>query len=181
MTNKTPFKGWHSHKPNVTHLKTFGSRVCVARTGSRRSKLDHHDFTGIFLGYTATNQNISYFDTSSSVVKSCHHSIFDEAWYLQPSHPPATQLLYDLGLEADSSFVNLDGPLHPTSIGMIAPITVPWPPSPLDLPLPKKPPLISLFAPLPLHLAEQPNTFAAAAARVHTTPPDGPTASGIAT
>ena len=30
MTNKTPFKGWHGHKPNVTHLKTFGSRVCVA-------------------------------------------------------------------------------------------------------------------------------------------------------
>jgi hypothetical protein len=29
MTNKTPFKGWHGHKPNVTHLKTFRSRVCV--------------------------------------------------------------------------------------------------------------------------------------------------------
>jgi hypothetical protein len=155
MTNKTPFEGWHGHKFRVTRLKTFRSR---------RSKLNHHDFTGIFLGYTATNQNIFYLDTSSSVVKSCHHAVFDEAWYLQPSHPPVAQPLYDLGLEADSSFVNLDRPLHPTSIGMIAPITVPWPLSPLDLPLPKKPPLISLFALLPLCLAEQPNTFAAAAA-----------------
>ncbi len=34
MTNKTPFKGWHGHKPDVTCLKTFGSRVCVKRTGS---------------------------------------------------------------------------------------------------------------------------------------------------
>jgi hypothetical protein len=138
--------------------------VCVKQTGSRHSKLSHHDFTGIFLSYTATDQNIFYLDTSSSAVKSCHHAVFDEAWYLQPSCPPAAQLLYNLGLEADSSFVNLDGPLHPTSIGMIALITVPWPPSPVDLPLPKKPPLISLFAPLPLCLAEQPNTFAAAAA-----------------
>jgi hypothetical protein len=82
MTNKTPFKGWHGHKPNVTHLKTFGSRVCVKRTGSRCSKLDHHDFTGIFLGYTATDQNIFYLDTSSSVVKSCHYAVFDKACYL---------------------------------------------------------------------------------------------------
>jgi hypothetical protein len=181
MTNKTPFKGWHGCKPDVTHLKTFGSCVCVKRMGSRHSKLDLHDFTGIFLGYTATDQNIFYLDTSSCVVKSFHHAVFNEAWYLQPSCPPVAQLLYNLGLEADSSFVNLNGPLHPTSIGTIAPITVPWPPSPLDLPLPKKPPHISLFASLPLCLTEQPNTFAAAAAQVHTTPPNGPTASDIAT
>ncbi len=93
MTNKTPFKGWHGHKPDVTRLKMFGSHVCIKQTGSRRSKLDHHDFTGIFLGYTATDQNIFYLDTSSSVVKSCHHALFDEAWYLQPSCPPVAQLL----------------------------------------------------------------------------------------
>ncbi len=143
MTNKTPFEGWHGHKPDVTRLKTFGSCVCVKRTESRCSKLNHHDFTVIFLGYRATDQNVFYLDTSSSVVKSCHRAVFDKTWYLQPSRPPAAQLLYDLGLEADSSFINLDGPLHPTSIGTIAPITVSWPPSPLDLPLPKKPPLIA--------------------------------------
>jgi hypothetical protein len=46
-TNKTPYEGWYGRKPDVTHLKTFGSRVCVKRTGSRRCKLDRHDFTGI--------------------------------------------------------------------------------------------------------------------------------------
>ncbi len=39
-TSKTPFEGWHGRKPNVTHLKTFGSCVCVKCTGSRGSKLD---------------------------------------------------------------------------------------------------------------------------------------------
>jgi hypothetical protein len=39
-TNKTPYEGWYGHKPDVTHLRTFGSRVCMKRTGSRRCKLN---------------------------------------------------------------------------------------------------------------------------------------------
>jgi hypothetical protein len=78
----------------------FGSRACMKRMGTQRCKLDRHDFTGIFLGYTATDQNILYLDLDSGIVKSCHHAIFDEARYLQPTRPPTAQLLYDLGLEA---------------------------------------------------------------------------------
>ena len=171
-TNKTPYEGWYGRKPDVTHLKTFGSRVCVKRTGSRRCKLDRHDFTGIFLGYTATDQNITYLDLESGIVKSCHHAIFDEAWYLQPSRPPAAQLLYDLGLEADVEPMTITGPLHPTPLGSITAVLVPW------LPLPDKssakssllspPPPLCLYSPLPLRVTEtpQPHTIAARAARV---------------
>jgi hypothetical protein len=60
------------------------------------AKLDHHDFKGVFLGYTATDQNIIYLDLDSGVVKSSHHTQFDEAWYLQSTRLPAAQLLYDL-------------------------------------------------------------------------------------
>jgi hypothetical protein len=180
-TSKTPFKGWHGRKPDVTHLKTFGSRMCVKRTGSRRSKLDRHNFTGIFLGYTATDQNIIYLNTTSGIVKSCHHAVFDEAWYLQPSHPPAAQLLYDLGIEDESTFVNLDGPIHPTPIGSIAPIIVLWPPPLQNVHKPAKPPPMSLFAPLPLRLTAQPNSFAATAAWVNAPPTAGTLASDIVT
>jgi hypothetical protein len=91
-TGKTPYEGWYGQKLNVTHLKTFGLRVCVKQTGSRQCKLDRHDFTGIFLGYTATDQNIIYLDLDSGIVKSCHHAVFDEVWYLQQTRPPAAQL-----------------------------------------------------------------------------------------
>ncbi len=64
-------------------------------------KLDKHDFKGIFLGYTATDQNIVYLDLDSGLVKQSHHAQFDEAWFLQDSCPPAAQLLYDLGMEPD--------------------------------------------------------------------------------
>ncbi len=103
----TPFEAWYGRRPDVTFLKTFGSRVCVRQSGTRRCKLDRHDFTGIFLGYTATDQNIMYLDTTSGIVKSCHHAVFDEAWYLQPSRPPAAQLLYDLGIESEEEPVSL--------------------------------------------------------------------------
>ncbi len=51
VTKKTPFEAYFGMKPDLSLLKVFGSRVCVKRAGSRRSKLDKHDFKGIFLGY----------------------------------------------------------------------------------------------------------------------------------
>jgi hypothetical protein len=95
----TPFEAWHGVKPDLSRLRVFGSRVCVKRTGKRRIKLDRHDFIGIFIGYTATDKNIRYIDVNSRIIKTSHHAIFDEAWYLQPRRPPFAQMLYDVGLE----------------------------------------------------------------------------------
>jgi hypothetical protein len=97
VTWTTPFKFMFGIKSDLSALKVFGSHVCVKRSGKRRSKLDCHDFKGVFLGYTATDQNIVHLDLDSGVVKTSHHAQFDEAWYLQPTHTPAPQLLYDLG------------------------------------------------------------------------------------
>jgi hypothetical protein len=58
VTHKTPFKGHFGIKPDLSYLKPFGTQVCMKQTGKCRSKLDHHDLTGIFLGYSRTDQNI---------------------------------------------------------------------------------------------------------------------------
>jgi hypothetical protein len=42
----------------------------------------------------------------SGIVKTSHHADFDEAWYLQPSRPPAAPLLYDIRLEPDDTSVD---------------------------------------------------------------------------
>jgi hypothetical protein len=34
-TGRTPYKGCHGRKSYVTHLKTFGSRVCVKMSGTQ--------------------------------------------------------------------------------------------------------------------------------------------------
>jgi hypothetical protein len=127
VTKKTPFEGFYGHKPDIEFLKMFGSRVCVKQSGDRRSKLDRHDFTEIFLGYTASDHNIRYLDLDSGVVKSSHHAVFDEAWYMHPHRPPAAQLLFDLGLEPEDCMVSEIGPvnelndaLYPPSVPMMA-------------------------------------------------------------
>jgi hypothetical protein len=143
----TPFEAWHGFKPDLRLLRVFGSRVCVKRTGKRRSKLDKHAFSGIFLGYTATDENIHYIDVNTRIVKTSHHAIFDEAWYLQPKCPPFAQMLFDVGLEPD--FTAIPTPESP----IIAPIP---PPSPN--PPPSLPPLATkLF--LPLRVSTPPDVF----------------------
>jgi hypothetical protein len=132
VTQKTPFESYFKAKPDLLCLKLFGSRVCVKRSSSRRSKLDRHNFKGIFLGYTATDQNIIYLDLDSGVVKTSHHAQFDEAWYLQSSRPPAAQLLYDLGIvpeEATSTDTppNVCRPVV-SPPGFLSTGAVPWPP-----------------------------------------------------
>jgi hypothetical protein len=102
VTKTTPVEEWFNQHPNLKHLRTFGSRVCIKQSGERRAKLDHHHFDGIFIGYTATDHNIRYIDIVSGVVKQSHHAVFNKAWYLQPSRPLAAQLLYDLSLQDDN-------------------------------------------------------------------------------
>ncbi len=67
---------------------------------------------------------------NSGLVKRSHHTVFDEAWYLQPLQPPAAQLLYDLGLQENDKPVTStplpDSP-HPPAL---------FPPLPKDMKLP---------------------------------------------
>ena len=135
-TKVTPFEGYFGTKPDLSNLKVFGSQVCIKRSGDRSGKLDRNDFTGIFVGFTATDYNISYLHLDSGIVKHSHYAIFDEAWYLQPNRPPAAQLLYDLGLEIDTKEDPVESVPTPS---------VPWPLLPtynpqcrkfLDMPLP---------------------------------------------
>jgi hypothetical protein len=183
-TGSTPFEVYNKQQPDLEYLKTFGSRVCVKRSGDRRAKLDRHDFQGIFLGFTATDQNIVYLDLDTEIVKQSHHATFDEAWYLQPSRPPAAQLLYDLGLEAEMIPISSTGPAQDDTVGthsVSTPPLAPWPPScPVSttckwevLPHPRMLPLPLCETALPCPIA-----IAAAAARVRV---PNPIASEIAT
>ncbi len=68
------------------------------------------------------DQNIWYLDLESGIVKETHHATFDEVWYIQPIRPPAAQLLYNLGLEANDSQVSETGPAHTMEIARYPPL-----------------------------------------------------------
>ena len=115
---------------------------------------------GIFLGYTATKKNIRYIDVNSGVTKACHHAVFDEAWYLQSTRPPAAQLLYDLGLVEEEDF---EIPV------MISPLPVAlYPPKPSAKHISAT---RAYHYPLPLRLTATPHLVTARAAKVSQTDP----------
>jgi hypothetical protein len=58
VTWKTQIQGYFVFKSDIRHLKLLGLRVCVKCSGNRDAKLDSNNFTGIFLGYTATDQKL---------------------------------------------------------------------------------------------------------------------------
>ena len=91
-------------------------------------------------------------------MKHSHHAQFNEAWYLQPTRPPAAHFLYDLGLEVDYEEGN-DTILDTTHI--------PWPPIANSVPASNKfkiPPLC-ITTPLPLRETQAPQrSFNATAA-----------------
>jgi hypothetical protein len=103
----------------------------------------------------------------SGIVKESHHAVFDEAWYMQPYWPPAAQLLYDLGLEAEDGFVLEIGPEPCKAHAHYPPL-----PSKIGDTTKWAIPFRSLQAPLPVQCTEQPLLWAAAAARTVLTPPD---------
>ena len=46
-------------------------------------------------------KNVCYVGLKTGLIKTCSHAAFDEACYCAATHPPAAQLLYDLGLVDD--------------------------------------------------------------------------------
>jgi hypothetical protein len=162
----TPYEAWWDFKPDVSAVRLFGSRVCVKVTGKRRAKLDRHDFNGIFVGYTATDDNIRYIDVDTGLVKACHHAVFDEAWYLQPARPPAAQLLSDMGMEVDGEEQIVAPSLEPRQ-------EAPYPTICLK-PLPQVP-KSAKNAPIPLRLSAAPTQveFTARAAKLQQHPYQG--------
>ena len=159
----TPFEAWYGIKPNLKHLKIFGSRVSVKRTGKRRAKLDRHSFRGIFLGYSATDHNIRYIDTTTGITKRSHHAVFDEAWYTADRRPPAAQFLYDLGLTADDT--STPGVAHtppPPSF---------YPPVASSSPTCMTSTKLACLQPLPWNIFPTPALAAAAATTIMLNPP----------
>ena len=78
-TNMMPLQAYRGERPNLRRLRVFGSPVVARLPGRRMAKLDTNTALGIFLGYTATDNNIYYQDHATRKIKVATHVSFDEA------------------------------------------------------------------------------------------------------
>lgn len=120
----TPYEAYTGQRPNLKRLHIFGSPIIARLPGKCPPKLDTHAVKGIFLGYTATMNNIYYMDIHTSEVKITTHVVFDEAGYTIPpsertliqqnlqNHGQGNDLQQDL---SQQDIIMSEAPTHPTS------------------------------------------------------------------
>lgn len=68
LNGRTPMELWSGEKPNVTHLKIFGSKVTVHVPKEKRSKWQPKAEEMIFLGYDEHKKGYRCFDPKTSKV-----------------------------------------------------------------------------------------------------------------
>ena len=105
---KTPFEALTGRKPNLKHLKIFGSRVIAKKPGQRRARLDDHTSSGIFLHHTSSTSISKYLDENTNREKIASHLEYDEAHYTTQHKPMGAKHLIDVGIKENK---NID-PAH---------------------------------------------------------------------
>ena len=75
---KTPFESWYKRKPDVSHLRVFGSTAYVHIPKSLRQKLDAKSQKLLFVGYSETQKAYRFFDRKTRRIIVSRDAIFSE-------------------------------------------------------------------------------------------------------
>ena len=91
----SPFQAMFNKLPNLSHLKTFGSKVEVFKQDKNGAKLDFQSSPGIFLHYAGSPTNVIVQDNVSRKIKSSRHVIWDELHTSSPidTRPPMSKAI----------------------------------------------------------------------------------------
>ena len=95
----SPYEKLTGQKPDLRKLRVFGSRMVTRKPGRRSPKVSKHSYSGIFLRYAKTMNNIVYIDTNTNKIKTTMYGTFDEAHFSYPNKPPGAKILIELGLK----------------------------------------------------------------------------------
>ena len=89
----SPYEKMTMKKPNLSHLRVFGTRVIVKDKEKRVGKLSDNCSIGIFLRFTGTDRNIVFYDTTTHQTRQARHVDFDETYFHESKAPPYAQKL----------------------------------------------------------------------------------------
>ena len=78
LKSKTPFEHWFQKKPDVSHMRVFGSLCFVHIPDSERQKLDAKSYKGIFVGYPEQTKGYKVYNLASGKFARTRNVIFDE-------------------------------------------------------------------------------------------------------
>ncbi|CAM8889644.1 unnamed protein product [Rhodiola kirilowii] len=79
ILNKTPYELLKGRKPNILHLRVFGSKCYVHNNGKNQlGKFDPRSDEGIFVGYALHSKAYKVFNKRTKLFEESVHVIFDE-------------------------------------------------------------------------------------------------------
>jgi len=99
---KTPYEIWYGFKPNVDHLKVFGSPCYVLQPEVKRRKLDQKADMGILIGYSTKSKAYKIYDLKSNKVVIARDVKVAEngTWNWEAASDEETKQEYQIELDA---------------------------------------------------------------------------------
>lgn len=79
VDGKTPYEVLYGNKPNISHLRAFGSKCFVHNDQPNRSKLDPRAFEAIFIGYSLHSKAWKYYCPETRKSGKSRNVKFDES------------------------------------------------------------------------------------------------------
>lgn len=77
----SPYEKYTGIKPDLSHLRVFGSQVIIKNQGHRPGKLNKHVTIGTFLCFGGNKCNIIFYNNTTHQTQLAHHLEFDETHY----------------------------------------------------------------------------------------------------
>ena len=79
ILKKTPYELFEGRKPNISHLKVFGSKCFILNNGKYNlGKFDSKADEGIFLGCSVNRHAYRAYNRKTMLVEESMHIAFDE-------------------------------------------------------------------------------------------------------
>jgi len=77
-THKTPYELWNGSKPDLSHLRVFGSKAYVHIPKEKRIKWDTHAEEGVLVSYSETSKGYRILQQGTNSVTISRSVVFDE-------------------------------------------------------------------------------------------------------
>ena len=79
ILKKTPYELYNGRKPNIAHLRVFGSKCFILNNGKENlGKFDAKSDEGIFLGYSLNSKAYRIYNKRTMTIEESIHVAFDE-------------------------------------------------------------------------------------------------------
>jgi hypothetical protein len=94
IKTQTPYQGWYRTKPNVSHLREFGTPVWVLLQGQNIAhKILPKSKRHAYVGYTDASKSVLYYNAETRKILTSHNYVFLTA--KEPEAPEQIQVEQD--------------------------------------------------------------------------------------